>query len=112
MSEVISFRLDPKNPREAEALKVLTCRQEHGYSTRHILTEALLQLDQTGIERNLQGLMGEVLRTLNQVGYQIENLQQSGVQRTLPHEDQQTVLSNAFVLSVKSAAKHGIALEG
>jgi hypothetical protein len=112
MSEIISFRLDPKIPREAEALRALACRQEQGYSTRHILTEALLQLDQAGIERNLQGLMGEILSMLNQVGDQIENLQQSGIQRIIPHEDKQAVLSNTFVLSVKTAVKHGISLEG
>ena len=63
-------------------------------------------------DRDVWVLMGEILSTLNQVGDQIENLQQSGVQRTIPHEDKQAVLSNAFVLSVKSAAKHGLALEG
>jgi hypothetical protein len=42
MSQVISFRLDQNNPREAWALSVLSGMQEQGYQVRHILTEALV----------------------------------------------------------------------
>ena len=45
MSEVICFRLDRDNPREAQALQVLAAWQEAGFSRRHVLTEALLRLD-------------------------------------------------------------------
>jgi len=45
MSEVISFRLDNANPREAQALEVLNAWIEKGFSTRFILTTALLELE-------------------------------------------------------------------
>src|SRR5688500_673232 len=108
MSEVISFRLELKNPREAQALALLACYQERGYSTRRSLTEALLKLGQTDSGHDLQAQTGEILSTLNQVGDQIEQLQKSGMRRMAADEEKQAVLSDAFVLSVKSAAKHGI----
>jgi hypothetical protein len=40
MSEVISFRLDPDNAREALAITVLQTLQGKGYSLRYIMTEA------------------------------------------------------------------------
>ena len=48
MSEVISFRLDNANPREAQALEVLNAWIEKGFSTRFILTTALLELEHHG----------------------------------------------------------------
>jgi hypothetical protein len=111
MSEVISFRLDPKNPREAEALKVLARRQEQGDSVRHILTEALLKLDRADVEVDIQTQMGEILSAIHRVGNQIEHLQKSGVQHRGSPSEKQVGLSNAFLLSVKSAAKPGITLE-
>ena len=46
MSKVISFRLNKNNPREAIAWHVLQARIAKGYSIRHIMTEALIKLDQ------------------------------------------------------------------
>ena len=45
MSEVISFRLNKDNPREARALMVLKGWQEQGHNIRYIITEALVNLD-------------------------------------------------------------------
>ena len=42
MSEVISFRLDKNNPRDAQAKAVLKAWVDKGYSVRHVLTEVLL----------------------------------------------------------------------
>jgi hypothetical protein len=111
MSEVISFRLDPNNPREAQALGVLASFQERGYSARHILTEALLKFDHAGIEHELQAQMAEILAAMNKVGDQIERLQRTGVSRTELRDEKQAALAEAFVLSVKSAVKPGITLE-
>ena len=44
-SRQIGFRLDPDNPREAQALAVLEQGRAAGYKARHILTEALLALE-------------------------------------------------------------------
>lgn len=45
MSKVFSFRLNPKNQREAEALAILKDWLAQGYSIRHTVTEALLNLN-------------------------------------------------------------------
>ncbi|MCU0485171.1 MAG: hypothetical protein MUC85_03575 [Anaerolineales bacterium] len=45
MSQVISFRLDENNPREAQAQQVLQTRASRGYSLRHTRVEALLALE-------------------------------------------------------------------
>ena len=65
MSEVISFRLDPKNPREAQAMAVLQNRQEKGYRTRDILTWALLQQDELEYLHELMYGFGEQLQKLS-----------------------------------------------
>ena len=42
MSEVISFRLNPENPREAQALEILRAKKSEGFSSRQVLTDALI----------------------------------------------------------------------
>ena len=113
MSEVISFRLDRENPREAQALAVLTKGQEAGYSLRHILTEALLALEAAAEEEQA------VAQALTEVAGRLEHIQ-SAVER-LQRMDRATVKSDevpdraalveSFVASVKSAAKPGLALD-
>lgn len=44
MSKVVSFRLDEENFEEREALSILEAWQQKGYSTREILTWALMAL--------------------------------------------------------------------
>ena len=44
MSKVYSFRLNDDNPREAQAMEVIEAWVEEGYSLRHVMIEALLQL--------------------------------------------------------------------
>ena len=73
MSRVIGFRLDRENPREAQALAVLEAWQEAGYSTRHILTEALLALD--GKDGAPEFPVEEILSALERVGEQLARLQ-------------------------------------
>ena len=38
MGEVISFRLNPNNPREAKALEILRTEQAEGFSSRRVLS--------------------------------------------------------------------------
>ena len=45
MSEVISFRLNPSNPREALALEILRNKQKGGFSSRRVLTDALIGME-------------------------------------------------------------------
>ena len=74
MSDVISFRLNKENQREAKALEVLNAWIEKGFSTRHILTTALLELDHPGSEpaKGEDGCGMELV--LNQIGLLLEIL--------------------------------------
>lgn len=112
MSEVISFRLDSNNPREAEALAVLASHQERGYSARQIMTEALLKYAQGDESDDLQIQLAEILTAMQRVGEQVERIQKLSIPSTGPREERQAILSDAFKLSVKTAAKPGVTLEG
>ena len=110
MSEVISFRLDRENPREAQALAVLTKGQEAGYSLRHILTEALLALEAAAEDEQAVALaLTEVAGRLEQI---LEHFQLTGSVPIRPPDDQQeqAALAESFVLSVKRAARPGLGL--
>jgi hypothetical protein len=111
MSQVISFRLDPDNPREGKALVVLSKRQEQGYRVRHILTEALLSLAEGDQQSEMEQQMASVLAVLTEIRAILEQLQQRGVVEPVKR-DQNTEeqVSEAFIVSVKSAAKPGIRL--
>jgi hypothetical protein len=62
MSKVTSFRLNPNNPREAESLTILQNWLAQGFSTRHTMTVALLNLDSA----NSQATDNDVLQDLSQ----------------------------------------------
>jgi hypothetical protein len=55
--------------------------------------------------------MADILMAVHRVSDQMERFQRAGVPRTEPHDENQALLSDAFVLSIKSAAKPGITLE-
>ena len=111
MSQVISFRLDPNNPREGKALAVLGERQEQGYRVRHILTEALLRLAEEDQQSEMEQQMASILVALNETRTRLEQLQQRGVVEQVKHEKNiEEQVSEAFIHSVKSAAKPGIRL--
>jgi hypothetical protein len=114
MSEVISFRLDRNNPREAQALGVLKKGQEAGYSLRHVLTEALLALEASAEEEQAvaQALL-EVAGRLEQIQSALEQLRYMNPVPAKPQNNrpEQAVLAESFVLSVKSAAKPGLVLD-
>ncbi len=114
MSEVISFRLDRNNPREAQALDVLKKGQEAGYSLRHILTEALLALEAAAEEEQAVVVaISEVVGRLAQVQSVLEHIQHIGLSPVQPQagKPEQEILAESFVLSVKSAAKPGLGLD-
>jgi hypothetical protein len=113
MSEVISFRLDRDNPREAQALAVLRRGQEAGYSVRHILTEALLALEAAAEEeRAVATALTEVAGRLEQVQSVLERFQRMDLAPVQRQDGQPegAALSEAFVVSVKGAARPGLAL--
>ena len=108
MSRVIGFRLDPNNPREAEALAILEAQREAGYGTRDVLTEALLRLAMADDEHQGGLQLEEVAAMMNTISHQLSLLQ------TVPHQQQngeRASLSKAFLESVKTAAKPGVRLD-
>lgn len=113
MSEVISFRLDKINPREAKALEVLNAWIEKGFSTRHILTTALLELKHPG--SNLEFSQGDrdwgsVLNQIGQLLEFVETVKANPTSRQEPTLDQ-VVLHESFLASIKLGVKPGIKLE-
>ena len=115
MSEVISFRLDRENPREAQALAVLAKGQEAGYSLRHILTEALLALETAAEEEQMVAqALAEVAGRLEQIQSVLEHVQPMNLPLAQPQDSQpeQAVLAESFVLSVKNTARPGLGWDG
>ena len=106
MSEVISFRLNPNNPREAQALEILRTKQEEGFSSRRVLTDALISIvtdkDQINIDEfntaleHVQGL----LERLNRDNHDLSQSTHS--------QSQVVALKDNFLNSVKIAAKPGL----
>ena len=66
MSRVIGFRLDSDNPREAQ--------REAGYSTRHVLTEALLGLEMIDDESAVDAQLAGVAIALDALNRQLSQL--------------------------------------
>ena len=110
MSEVICFRLDTNNPREAEAAAVLRSWQEMGFSKRHILTEALLKLNDEGENENTSTV--DELRELLRQAYALLEEMQNGGHHSQPSRNGERAageaLSASFLASVKNAARPGL----
>jgi hypothetical protein len=109
MSRVIGFRLDPANPREARALAVLAAWQDQGYSARHVLTEALLRLgedDTSDAVSRLQEALAQLSRLLEALRDRPYTIPAA------PADDlSQTALTDAFIGSVRQAARSGLKLD-
>jgi hypothetical protein len=101
MSEVISFRLDKDNPREAQARAVLKTWVDKGYSVRHVLTEAMLAFGSTKDNVGIDDLSYKL--------DQISNMLQKNDTPSNP-EDSFNILSDNFMASIRNAAKPGVSL--
>ena len=110
MSEVISFRLNKANPREAHALEVLNAWIEKGFSARYILTKALLELDHPGSDLEVGQDDRDLRFVLDQIGQLIEIVKANPVTRQVISTEQPT-LHEGFLDSIKQGAKPGIKLE-
>ena len=108
MSQVISFRLDVDNPREAQALDTLQSLCEKGYSIRRIVTDALLNLDVSDI---LIGApeQGELFEIIDQIKILLTQLDDKSIP-LLKEEKQETKLSDTFLKSIQKTAKSGVRL--
>lgn len=112
MSEVICFRLDRSNPREAQALQILATWQEAGFSRRHVLTEALLRLDDDS-EDNTADTLATLHETLAQVQALLEGMQNGHYvpAKVQPSEPESQALAESFLASVRQAARPGLRRE-
>jgi hypothetical protein len=110
MSEVISFRFDLANPREAKALEVLNAWIEKGYSTRHIITTALLELDRSGSDLELsQGDRdwGSVLDKISKLLEFVDAMKIKPIERQ-EFNPEQSNLNENFLASIKQGVKPGL----
>lgn len=104
MSEVISFRLDLNNPREAQAYEVLLAWAAKGYNIRFILTEALLNLDiKSGGPQNITEI-SEINTKLADLLSRIEGK----LEDNLATQPDQSELSTSFLSSISALVKPGI----
>lgn len=101
MSKVFSFRLDPDNPREAQAKDVIDSWVSQGYSLRQILTDALIEFEnRDGIDTNWKNIF-------DQLSDLIRGLENNQWQRQPVNT--QPALSSSFISAMRSNAKKGIA---
>ena len=110
MSEVISFRLNPDNPREARALEILKTKQSEGFSSRRVLTDALVGM---GTKTDQ-----DILLSIEDFNSALEHFVDllKGVNVGNRSDDQSThpkvaVLTENFLNCVKVAAKPGLKLD-
>jgi hypothetical protein len=113
MSEVISFRLDKENPREAQAYEILKVWYAGGYSIRHTITEALLRLDEAGTVSVPDAARDDMIEVLHQVKQVLEQIQNgdSLSYRESNAGDCPASLTENFVASIRQAAKPGMKLD-
>jgi hypothetical protein len=110
MSEVVSFRLDPDNPREAQALEILRAKQAEGFSSRRILTDALISMV---IQKGESAFfpIDEFNETLKQVSGLLERLNDGNQSQIQPTYPQVATLNENFLSSVKTTARPGLILD-
>jgi hypothetical protein len=112
MSKVISFRLDKNNPREAKALEVLKNKRDEGYNIRHIIMEALINLDETN--PHLESPTTKELFTIVMKVHQLLERIKGDDELSLTREaamDTNLELTENLVSSVKKTIKPGLHLE-
>ncbi len=105
MSEVISFRLDPDNPREASAILVIQAWKDKGFSVRQIMVEALLKLETNKSDESLSDLF----RKLDEISVQIEGISSNNlVVINEVGESSDEGLSPQFMQSIKLSVLPGL----
>ena len=104
MSKVFSFRLNEDSPREAQAREVIEVWVGEGYSLRHVITEALLTLQNGG---DNQPDINLVLKQLREIIWGLKDNQGELVVA----QKEVTVLPNGFVSAIKKSARSGISTQ-
>jgi hypothetical protein len=110
MSEVISFRLNKANLREAQALEVLELWCTKGYSVRNTLTEALLKLNGISLEPIDNHVIQELYDSIRQTNELLEQIGNGNIPEKLrePETPSRPLLSNHFVAAIKRSIKPGL----
>lgn len=113
MSDVISFRLNKDNTREAQALEILEAWCSGGYSIRHVITEALLNLNAPGRGSVVNKATYDLNTTLDQVKKLLEQLENGEHLRGFIQSDESkpSTLADNFVASIRKVAKPGLTLD-
>jgi hypothetical protein len=104
MSDVFSFRLESKNPREAQAEEVIEAWAKQGYSLRHIVTEALLLLGKHDVNATD---LNDITETVDRLSRLVDKLEDHFEIVKLDHPAN-AELSAAFLSSVKMSVKPGV----
>jgi hypothetical protein len=108
MSKVISFRLNPNNSREAEALTILDDWLSQGFSTRHTLTEAILRLDSDKSRALDNGTLNDLSHQIQELLARVEMVSTQKIRNDdIPSK---RVLSDGFISSILKATKPGLKL--
>jgi len=106
MSVVISFRLNPDNPREAEALTILDDWLSQGFSTRYTITEALLNLDSSNSQTPDKEIWNDLSNQIKELLASIEI--DASLRKTNNNSSLQMQLSGGFISSILKVAKPGL----
>ena len=110
MSKVISFRLNPDNPREAQALEILRTKHSNGFSSRRVLTDALIgMMDDKGQET--LSYIEEFSIALEQVSGLLKRLNGGNLDHSQPKHPQVVALNDNFLNSAKVAARPGLNID-
>ncbi|NDJ86409.1 MAG: hypothetical protein GYB66_11015 [Chloroflexi bacterium] len=118
MSKVVSFRLDEETPEEQQALAILETWQRKGYSTREIMTWALMALEGTQFAEpskqtdDAKETISELRVVLSQAQDFLEALRDM---KAMPDEVQvsgnpKPILTDQFMASVRKAVRPGLTL--
>ncbi len=110
MSEVISFRLNKDNPREAHALEILDAWCSKGYSMRYVITEALLKLNNPGLDLMKSNTFYELNTTLERVKKVLEQFGNDGYVGVSEQckNPAPSALADDFITSIRKVVKPGI----
>jgi hypothetical protein len=110
MIEVISFRLNPENHREAIALQVLKRRMAEGCSIRQIITEALIKSEDQKQERDYNNDEIDLQATLKEITSILHQLQVLNDKKLEPdmRSVEQDCLADSFISSMKLSVKSGM----
>lgn len=110
MSEVISFRLDPDNAREAQALVLLSAWAKKGYSIRYVITDALINFGEgNGVSISTEDTE-KITSALDKITQLIDSihLENGSVPIDNTKSPETAQINGDFITSLKKTVKPGL----